>query len=369
MDLKSATKPKFPLRGMVYLAVLLLSLAFLPAFADESQDSIKAIQKEAISKQLDGDIDGAIDTYETACNMAKAEFGENSTIVGELYLDMGILALDSAKQFDRAENYLSKAAKLNGNSVTAHLKLAELLTLRGTSEKNLQARREIEKALAKNPRSESARQALAMFYQQQGQPMRAFHQYSFLNQVMNGKSIPRDKFARVKAAPPPPTAEPKIEPAAKPIFKMPSAPAGYVSPQPVPTKPVARPRPRPVYVAPKPKPKPKPVAQPVMRELQAIPEPAPKRTHKPAKSRNGLVPPPPPVMPMFGGGMAPPPQQPGIGSPAFNLKTDAQIKKAKPKPQEPAEAKPAEKPAEKPRATPSESPDFLLDWASERKKK
>lgn len=351
---------KLPLTGLS-LALAALSWAFFPASADEAEESIRTIQKEAISKQLEGDFDGAIDTYETACNMAKTEFGENSKIVGELYLDMGILALDSAKQFDRAESYLNKAARLNDNSVTAHLKLAELLTLRGTSEKNLQARHEIEKALAKHPRSESARQALAMFYQQQGQPMRAFHQYSFLNQVMNGKPIPRDKFNRVKAAPPPTKEAPKAEPA---VFKMPSAPVGYVKPLPVPSKPVLRPRPKPAYVAPKPKPK--PIAQPVMKELQATPVAAPKPTRKPVRSKNGLVPPPPPVMPMFGGGMAPPPAPPpGVSSPAFNLKTDAQIKKAKPKPQE----APEEKPAEKPKAQPSESPDFLLDWASERKKK
>lgn len=344
--------------ALVVLPVIVLSMSF-PVQANEAEDSIKSIQKEALTKQLDGDVDGAIDLYETACNMAKNEFGENSKIVGDLYLNMGILALDSAKQFDRAENYLSRAAKLNDNSVTAHLKLAELLSLRGTSEKNLQARHEIEKALTKNPRSEPARQALAMFYQQQGQPMRAFQQYSFLNQVMTGRTIPRDKFSHAKAAPPP-----KAEPIIQPVYRPPTPPVSYVRTQPVP-KPVVKLRPKPIVV-PKPKPKPRPIVQPQMRELQPIAEPKPQRT-KPVKSRNGLVPPPPPVMPMFGGGFAPPPPQPGVGSPAFNIRTEAKLKKSKAA--ESADEKPAEKPAEKPRATPSDSPDFLLDWASERKKK
>lgn len=333
-----------------------------PALAGDVEDSIKAIQKEALAKQMDGDLDGAIDSYESACNLAKNEYGENSKIVGAMYLDMGILALDSAKQFDRAENFLNKAARLNDNSVTAHLKLAELLTLRGTNEKNLQARREIEKVLMKNPRSQPARQALAMFYQQQGQPMLSFHQYSYLNQVMNGKSIPRDKFGRGRSIP----VEPKAELVAPAVFKMPSAPAGYVKPLPVPVKPIAKPRPKP-SVVPKPKPKPRAITQPVMRELPPPAEPKPART-KPAKGRNGLVPPPPPVMPMFGSGFAPPPPAPGTSSPAFNLKTEAQIKKKNKPAPEPAEEK-AEKPAEKPRATSGDSPDFLLDWASERKKK
>lgn len=358
MTYKSARKNICGLKGLTACLLLLASLG-LPAFSGEVEDSIKAIQKEALAKQMDGDIDGAIDIYETACNLAKNEFGENSKVVGDLYLDMGILALDSAKQFDRAENYLNRAAKLNDNSVTAHLKLAELLSLRGTNEKSQQARREIERALMKNPRSQPARQALAMFYQQQGQPMRAFHQYAYLNQVMNGKSIPRDKFSRSRAP------EPKVEAPAPPVYKMPSAPVGYVKPIAMPTyKPVFKPKPKPVVV-PKPRPKPKPVAAPVMQDLQPKAEPKPQRA-RPAKSRNGLVPPPPPVMPGFGGGFAPPPAMPGTSSPAFNLKTEAQIKK-KSKPAEPAEEKPAA-PAEKPRATPSESPDFLLDWASERKK-
>jgi hypothetical protein len=362
MTYKSAREKIRGLKGLT-VCLLLLASSGLPALSGEVEDSIKAIQKEALSKQLDGDIDGALDSYEAACSLAKNEFGENSKVVGELYLDMGILALDSAKQFDRAENYLNRATRLNDNSVTAHLKLAELLSLRGTSEKSLQARREIEKALIKNPRSQAARQALAMFYQQQGQPMRAFHQYSYLNQVMNGKTIPRDKFSHSRTVIVP---EPKVEAApAPPVYKMPSAPVGYVKPIAVPYKPVFKPKPKPVIV-PKPKPKPKPVVSPVMTELPPRTEPKPQRT-RPVKSRNGLVPPPPPVVPGFGGGFAPPLPAPGTSSPAFNLKTDAQIKK-KSKPAEPAEEKPAA-PAEKPRATPSESPDFLLDWASERKKK
>lgn len=346
--------------------LMAFALGQTPALAGDVEDSIKAIQKEALAKQMDGDIDGAIDSYESACNLAKNEYGENSKIVGAMYLDMGILALDSAKQFDRAEGYLNKAARLNDNSITAHLKLAELLTLRGTNEKNLQARREIEKALIKNPRSQPARQALAMFYQQQGKPMQSFHQYTYLNQVMNGKSIPRDKFSHARSA----SVEAKVEPVAPSqpaVFKMPSAPVGYVKPLPVPVKPMAKPRPKPVVLQ-KPKPKPKAITQPVMRALPPPSEPKPART-KPSKSRNGLVPPPPPVMPMFsGGGFQPQPPAPGTSSPAFNLKTEAQIKKkSKPAP-EPAEEK-AEKPAEKPRATSGDSPDFLLDWASERKKK
>lgn len=368
MPQNAARKPK---RGLGFLAsaAALLALSPLGAIAYDVEDSIKAIQKEALAKQMEGDIDGAIEIYEKAAIIAKNEFGENSQIVGNLYFDMGVLALDSAK-FDRAENYLHRAAQLKDNSVTAHLKLAQLLSLRGTNEKNLQARREIEKALTKNPRSEPARQALAMFYQQQGQPMRAFHQYSYLNSVMNGKPIPHEKFARVKSAPPPPAEKPVAAPM-QPVYKMPTAPIGYIkpaiSPQP---KPVFRPKPKPIIITPKPRPRPKPVARPVeIPVMQALePKPEPVRRSKPAKGRNGLVPPPPPVMPMFGGGFAPPPAPPGVGSPAFNLKTEAKIKgKSKANP-EPAEEKQA--PAEKPRATPSgDSPDFLLDWASERKKK
>lgn len=376
-------------------------LLYSPALARHplAQASItpRALRAEAINQYIKGDTDSALDIYEQALELASKQYGAQSGYVGDLYYEMGSIALQDAK-FQRAEGYLTEAVRLRPNSITARAKLVDLLLLRGRPD---EAREQAKSAVIKHPNSLEARQAYAGALVASGAPARALLAYASLDSVRHGLKTalpvaPRTPVPATTgaAAPPPPTkpaakvqpAKPATKPAPKPEPKpKPEArPKPAPKPKPVP-KPKEKPKPKPVQEA-KPPLKPKPQAKPERKpsakapelkarplELKAKPAELKARPQEPkAKPRGkrspGLVPPPPPVVPMvpiIPGFVPPPPPGAapvGAGSPGFQIKTEAKLK-PQPKPKETAKEEPSHAGAS------GEDADFLLEWGDVEKKK
>lgn len=368
------------MKSLVIIATALALLSPAPVCAAKlgsPDEAMKALKKSAMDEQLQGHADAALDLYDKLVSLASEHYGPGSVYVGQLYYEMGALALQATK-FQRAEAYLAESVKLRPGSADARTKLAELLMLRGRPD---EAREQAEKALAKHGDHPAARLAYATALNQLGDTARANRAYANLSLVLSGKKAPKPKPPKPpKPAPPPvaplptedslvqPEAAPEAPAAPKPVKpeKKPAAPPQKKPAKPAPKKPDKVGKPpveKPKAKAPEPKPAAptKPAAKPA--ELTAKPQelkakPAPKL--KPARVPGGLVPPPPPVMPVFPGQMVPPPPpMVGAGNPGFTLKTDAKVKE-KAKPKKDAEEKPAHA------SGGGEDPDFLLDWADDK---
>src|SRR5262249_27666777 len=148
--------------------------------------------------------------YEQAVETAKKLYGANAGYVGDLYYEMGSIALKDAK-FPRAESYLTEAVKVKPNSVTVRAKLVDLLLLRGRPD---EARDHAKKAVIKHPDSLEARQAYAQALDHSGQIVAAAMAYANFDSVKHGKPAPVPKApAPPKPAPPPPPAKTGTAPA------------------------------------------------------------------------------------------------------------------------------------------------------------
>lgn len=370
---------------------------------------------------IEGQTDSALETYQRAVKRAIEEYGSDSTVVADIYYEMGSLAFDAGKE-NTAENWLNESLKRNPNSEMARIKLAEIYRVRS---KHDQALAQIQTCLKRNRSSIAARRALVVWLQDRGFVALATQESYVLNQIANGMdkriappsmqvatAVKRQAPAlEAKEQPAPKAPEPKQE-AKKPeakeaekpkqppsvvaalmkrIAPPPAAPAAPKKKEPVVVKPAKPPAPKPPVVVVKPKKvepkKEEPKKEEPKKEEEteaAKPEvakaPPPKRIEKPPpppkpepqvvatkRSKNGLVPPPPPIMPTFPG-MFPPPPPIGGYSNGPTLQTHAKIKKVK--------AEPKPEPKETPKASDRDASvdeegegDFLIDWAATKKKK
>ncbi len=377
------------------------ALAFLlaagfpgPMLASSGDQEIQSLRAQAVEEHLKGPDhdDAALDLFEQAERLAQKQYGADSGYVADLLTEMGIIAADAHKP-QTAERYLTEAVKIKPTSLSARVKLSEVLRIRGNQE---EASKQAILALQKHQNSVEARQALALAYLDMGQKAKATQAYYYMDQVMKGKKAP---LPSMPAPPKPPVQAAVAPPAVKEESK-----AEKEKPKETKSAKAAPEKSKPavdnngdvevrsdrserlkaleafmaklraaaakakeakeaaaqkgvVPEAPKPaaKPKPKPVemhAQPAEMQI------------KPPKVRGGLVPPPPPVVPMFpgAGGMVPPPPpnyMPGPGQNAV-LQTTAKIKKDKPK-----EA-PKEHASSGGGGGAAPDDDFLLDWAADK---
>lgn len=358
---------------------------------------------------IEGQTESALETYQRAVKRAIDEYGDDSTIVADIYFEMGSLAFDAGKE-NTAESWLNESLKRNPNSEMARIKLAEIYRVRS---KHDQALTQIQTCLKRNRNSIAARRALIVWLQEKGFVALATQESYVLNQIAGGKDKRIAPQTMVAAAVRPPAAQPAVkkeEPAptrppepkqeaAKPEAKPPEKPKQPPSivaalmkrvapppkkketPKPVVKPPVVTQQPKkevkPAPKAPEPKPEvvkapppkkiEKPVAPAMPPPVMAVSTPQP----QPKRSKNGLVPPPPPIVPSFG--MFPPPPPMGFNPNGATLQTHAAIKKDKPK----AEAKESPKEAKEPAKETKEAAsvdeegegDFLIDWAGSNKKK
>ncbi|MBU6452029.1 MAG: tetratricopeptide repeat protein [Cyanobacteria bacterium REEB67] len=119
-----------------------------------SAQSPAQLRLTALDTLMKGDRNSALDLYEEAIDLAAAQFGNDSTFLGDLYYEAGRLYLDLA-QFNKAEVCLNQAVKINPKNASARLALAKLLE---TREKVQDSIAQIREALLINPSSPVARQ-------------------------------------------------------------------------------------------------------------------------------------------------------------------------------------------------------------------
>jgi tetratricopeptide (TPR) repeat protein len=119
-----------------------------------SLDSPMDLRLAAMESVLKGDTERALSVYSTAIEAATRQYGANSMFLADLYYEAGNLA---SKQdlFDKAENYLSQAVKINPRMSMARMELAELQKRR---QKPMEALEQIQSDLAAHPESLVARQ-------------------------------------------------------------------------------------------------------------------------------------------------------------------------------------------------------------------
>ncbi len=406
------------MQRLTRLSSLLIAVATASSFCVAAQalnasGNPQELRTKALESWLRGDIDGAEQGYRSAIEEAEHQYGAKSAFVGDLYYEIGTLALENGK-FDKAEKWLNTSVELRPNSTMARVKLAQLYRLqrndprmgiahiqqalyrsKGTS---LQARQELVSLLMMNNAGvhpvTSTKEAFALKAMVAGQTQVRPPQTKLA-------MTPIAAVAAAKVEPPKPkpdVVEPKKEPLAvlpvifklkpkpeekkpeplkveppvvkppvekpKPVVERPKVkkPKPVVEkPKPVVEKPKpAVEKPKPAVEKPKPEEKPKPQEKPKPAEpLKATPaEPLvvkmpefkpPTQPTKPAKKSHGMVPPPPPMVPVFGG--PPPVMFPPPNPGGFTLQTEAKIKKqAQPKVEKPP---PKE---EAPKTEPEEKP-------------
>lgn len=369
---------------------------------------------------IEGQTESALETYQRAVKRAIEEYGNDSTIVADIYFEMGSLAFDAGKE-NTAESWLNESLKRNPNSEMARIKLAEIYRVRA---KHDQALSQIQTCLKRNRNSIAARRALIVWLQEKGFVALATQESYVLNQIAGGmdkRIAPQTMVAAaikphataappVKKEEPAPTKPPEPKADAKAESKAPEKPKAppslvtalmkrVIAPTPPPKKEAPKPGVKPPMVVkqpkkevkPEPKPEPKkaepkkeqPVQEVAKSPAKKIERPAPSvlpppppmptpvvATTQPKRSKNGLVPPPPPIVPSFG--MFPPPPPMGYNPNAPMLQTRAVIKKEKPKAEpkpEPKEDKAARDAKDAPSVDEEGEGDFLIDWAGSSKKK
>lgn len=160
-------------------------LASASSAATKTADA-PALRSIAFEHYLSGDTEAALDFYQKAIDTAAHDYGAESSYIGQLYYEMGTLALD-AKKFVRSESYLQKAVQHNPNSVMARVKFAEVLQMRGKNEEALQ---QIHGALAKHGNSPEAREALVIWLQTNKKTAHAIHESFHIAAVTAGHTVP-----------------------------------------------------------------------------------------------------------------------------------------------------------------------------------
>lgn len=191
---------------------VLLGITSWSAAEAKSTDA-PGLRSIAFEHYLSGDTEAALDYYQKAIDTASREYGQDSSYIGQLYYEMGTLALD-AKKFVRSECYLQKAVQHNPNSVMARVKFAELLQLRGKNEEALQ---QINAALAKHSNSPEAREALVIWLQANHKTARAIHESYNVTRVAAGNAVAPPVSQTVLAKTETKPAEPAMIAAATPI--------------------------------------------------------------------------------------------------------------------------------------------------------
>ncbi|MBX9689737.1 MAG: tetratricopeptide repeat protein [Candidatus Obscuribacterales bacterium] len=202
----------------------LLSLLFLlptPARADHYAEEIKMLRSRAVELQFQGSPNEALDYYQKALNTASAAYGANSPFLAEIYFDMGSLCLSSSN-FNKAEEYLKETVKLSPNSSAAHLRLAELMRLKGRGD---EAAKQAGLVVAKHRDDLVARHELALAYERSDDSWRAMREYSAMDQILQSERDRASGKAPTLSFVLPAFVKPAVKPVLKPKVDDSAAPA------------------------------------------------------------------------------------------------------------------------------------------------
>jgi hypothetical protein len=176
------------MRKFCFLGVLsILFLSGPQAGADQYLENeirtVDMLRSQAVQSQLLGKYNAALGKYQQAIESAKRVFGENAPYLGEIYFDMGSLCLDSKDDvnFNKAEEYFNQVLRLNPNSAAAHQRLAELKLLQSHPD---EAARHSIAILSKHRDDVVAHKELARAYENRDDNIRAFREYSAVEQLI-----------------------------------------------------------------------------------------------------------------------------------------------------------------------------------------
>lgn len=152
------------------------------SIVSQHAEMIQIERSKGVQEEYRGHPDQALEHYKQALRIAADTYGDDAPYLAEIYYDMGSLCLNSSK-FNLSEEYLGKAVKLNPNSSAAHLRLAELMRIRGRSQ---DAQKHALLVVAKHRDDAVARQELAIAYEQNEPPdnNRAYREYAALEQLV-----------------------------------------------------------------------------------------------------------------------------------------------------------------------------------------
>ncbi len=167
----------------------ILMLSFGPAEASQDSDVIKLLRSQAVEAQFKGDSEAALEKYKQALSTATSAYGVNSPFLAEIYFDMGSLCLSSTNpNFVKAEEYLNQTVKLSPNSSAAHLRLAELMRLKGRADL---AAKHAATVVAKHSDDVVAHEELAMAYGRGEDSVKAYREYSKLDSLIQ---LEKDRY-------------------------------------------------------------------------------------------------------------------------------------------------------------------------------
>lgn len=182
-------------------------------------DNPPDLRSIAFKRNLEHKRETALDFYQKAVDKSIRDYGADSSYTGNLYFEMGLLALNMSK-FTTAENCLRHAVASNPHSVEAHLKLAEVLKLR---EKPSAYRLQISQSLERNAYAPQARQQLIACLQETN-PAAATRQSFYLHQIFSGLPLQTMTPHNAQTTQPEetkPTEGKSFEPANTPLHALP----------------------------------------------------------------------------------------------------------------------------------------------------
>ncbi len=169
------------MRNLWKFSVLSLFFCWLPeAFADQASQDINIFRSKAVEAQFMGKSEQALNYYWQALKIAEQSYGANSPYLSEIYYEMGTTCVASSN-FNKAEEFLAQAIKLNPNSSAAHLSLASLLRVKGRAN---EAARHAAFVVSKHNDDLVAREELAFAYGRNDDNLRAMIEFSNLEQLV-----------------------------------------------------------------------------------------------------------------------------------------------------------------------------------------
>ena len=172
----------------IFFGLLMIGPVFAQSPTKTAIGKPASLSSLATRQYLSGKSEESLALYQKAISKSESEYGKNSRIVGNLYYQLGIKAFLLSK-FNLAENSLKKAVEINPNSEAARLMLIKLLKFRN---RQVEAYNQIQQALKKHPESVSLHKDLVLSLQER-EPAHANKQAYLISCIQNGISLPKPK--------------------------------------------------------------------------------------------------------------------------------------------------------------------------------
>ncbi len=348
------------------LLFLIIQTAFAQKLNSLSLDNAASLSSLAAKQYLSGKEEESLALYQKAIAKSEAEYGKNSRIVAALNYELGVRALYLSK-FNLAEHSFKKAVEINPNCEATQLMLVQLLRFRN---KDADAYYHTQQGLKKHPDSTVLHSDLVLCLQDKN-PASATQQAFYVSCLQNGLAdkIPALRPKSVekpveKAVEKPATVDQSENPAVKGKKELTAKNATKEKTKSENHKELATSN-KAIYQPIKPSTPAKSIAVKASKRVKKV------AVHKSSSMPIGLVPPPPPPSAL---GFPMPPQfhhaenaaSSGMKAKAESIKANkTRLKESKAQTEAPIEE--SKRPAAEHPSGDSD-PDFLIEWASVKKK-